>query len=1551
MSTQSRMQPMLRAAALGVIISLIPLAAVQADDSVWARIDHSAVDPAIADFPSATGLADYGSFQWGRISATDAAALERQGVRLSATNNPFLVILGEQHFDPLIDGDRYASYQADPDGDWHLVQFEGPVRQEWLQDLRATGVKVAQPLHPFSYFVWGDSAQIASTRSLSAVRWTGAMQPDWKVQPHLREFGSEIRPTMALASAHADQTRLWSDLSRFGQVHAITPLNSHFQVVHLDVAGNLYSALAEVPGMYTVQFIRPETAQRGEMSNQSIVGNYDASNVVFPGYATWLTSTGYGGDGVIVGIVDGGIRTSHVDLVDRMSPCVPSGDSPTSCTTNNNAHGTHVAGAVAGTGASGVTDSLGFLRGQGVAPGANVVQQRYNDFLGAGPGSMIPDGMLKIYRESALSGALLTNNSWGPTGTPQGYDIPTQQIDFISRDATPELAGHQPVLAVWSIMNGNGDSGGACAPSSLGSPDEAKNLFAVGSNSLQTTSGAQESNIFRVSPNSGHGPACDGRRVPHIVAPGCRTDSTSSGSDTSFGLACGTSMASPVVSGAVAVWAEKYIDETGDDPSPALVKAVFTAAAQDLEGNPNADGVIMGHRPDRFQGYGRLDLDLVMNHGLELFTLDQTEVFTTVGQDWSIGLNAVNPAEPVRIMLAWTDAPGHGLGGSTPAWVNDLDLSVDAGGNTYLGNVIGPDGWSATGGSADDRNNLEGVFLSPAQHQGAVNVTVTAATLAGDALDPFNPTTNRQDFALACYNCIIGDPTFSISLAPMIGEACVPDEDSVDVPVTVSVGTIGVYTGSVDLSTSGEPSGVSSQFDPTSVVVPGTSDLTFSIDSTASAGSYPIQVIGDDGDDIHSREFTLNLDEYLASGPGLLTPADGASDTSLTPTFSWDGLSGAAEYQIQVATDAGFGTIVIDESVEGSSFVPSADLATGTEYFWRVRGENLCGGGEWSATFSFTTRLEPVAEFSATEFDFEVPQGGIDSAVLEISNTGTGNLTYEIATDQIVEGSWAANRDQHDPGRDEVLNLANFSIAGSGSHSDSVSGGITSRGQVIGFSFQGTVTGITGNGTWASDLVMTITAPDGVASYSVGGFNTGNPPWDFQGSGSDNDGTYASVHIGQDIFGPEGVDDLGEWQFQFGHTWNDTMNWSNVTVTLHKLTPPFCGEELTNVDWLSVNPESGSVPSGESDNVMVQVNAAGLDEGDYEGYLCVTTNAENAALVPMRVGLTVTEQQLDPPIIGVDPDSLSVSVDEGDQDSRTLEISNDGEAALNWSVNQALSGCALPAWAEVAPMSGSVPSEGSEIVTVDFDAGALAPDTYQATLCLTSNDPSAPLVEVALSMEVLSTMAVLEGTVESLGYCQDDPAPAGSALVQVQGQSGNYNASTDPSGFYQISLPADEQPVNVTISLLNHRPASFPAVGLIAGETTVVNAGLVLREPCAQIIPAEMSFTLVTGQTDEAILTVSNAAGGEDLNWNLGTGAACYDPMVDTWLDLSHSGGLIAWGNIREVTVSVDADGLDEGVYQAAICLETDDAQADELVVPVELSVLGDDVFHDRFEE
>ncbi|TVR90936.1 MAG: hypothetical protein EA418_14485, partial [Wenzhouxiangellaceae bacterium] len=943
-----------------LIMALLLAGMAQASDSVWVRVHHTAEDAVQRGL--APTLSDYGAFQWGQVTSAELEAMQRAGMSVTASANPFLLTLGGETFDPLDQAAfnaRFQPYQADPRGDFHLIQFQGPVRAEWLAQASAGGMEMVQYIHPFTYVVWADALSLSSARNLSSVRWVGDFLPEFRVIPEQRGLGSGNEPTNILVSRHVNLRSLQSDMRALGaSILNVTPYLGHFQILEVSAPGDRYMDLGRMAGIYTIQQAIP-MMPRGEMSNQAIVNpNFTSNQNTVPGYAAWLADTGYDGDGVIVSIIDGGIRTTHQDIVGQMSPCVIQG-SPTSCTTGNDSHGTHVAGAVAGSGASGVTDAGGFLRGQGVAPGARMVQQRYQSngltySFGStctsptGPYCTTPSGMLVLFREAQLSGALLANNSWGSTGIKIGYDLPSQQVDVVTRDANPDLPGAQPVLPVWSVMNGGGTVSGACNNNSLGAPDEAKNLFAVGSTQLIPGSFVggsvpNPSNFFNVSYNSAHGPACDGRVGVHIVAPGCATDSPTAGSDSAYSAGfCGTSMASPVVSGALAVFIERYRDLHAADPSPAMMKAAMMGVAINMHGNQGANGQTITETPSGIQGFGRVDLDAAVNPPHAVMYFDQETVFTDVGQDWSLRLVADDPTEPVRVMLVWTDAHGSGLGGSTPAWVNLLDLAVEADTGTYLGNQIGSDGFSQTGGTPDARNNMEAVFLRADQHNGAVfDVTVNAANIVADALNPHSPDSPQQDFALVCYNCVMGESTFTLGLAPSQLGVCLPDSGSDEQVIDVTVGAQADYVGTVALATAGEPAGISSLVDPSSVAAPGAATWTLTISDSAPAGSYLLELIGDDGDESKSAGLALLLDAFLADGPGLTNPANAATDVSLTPSFAWSAQAGAVEYRFQLASDSSFDTILVDEVLDETSFVPGDELATGTEYFWRVSGINL----------------------------------------------------------------------------------------------------------------------------------------------------------------------------------------------------------------------------------------------------------------------------------------------------------------------------------------------------------------------------------------------------------------------------------------------------------------------------------------------------------------------------------------------------------------------------------------------------------------------------------
>jgi len=68
----------------------------------------------------------------------------------------------------------------------------------------------------------------------------------------------------------------------------------------------------------------------------------------------------------------------------------------------------------------------------------------------------------------------------------------------------------------------------------------------------------------------------------------------------------------------------------------------------------------------------------------------------------------------------------------------------------------------------------------------------------------------------------------------------------------------------------------------------------------------------------------------------------------------------ASSYTLEMATDVDFNNIV--DSVSGlvdATYTSATALDSNTSYFWRVKADNTCGGGEQSATWTFRTQPAP----------------------------------------------------------------------------------------------------------------------------------------------------------------------------------------------------------------------------------------------------------------------------------------------------------------------------------------------------------------------------------------------------------------------------------------------------------------------------------------------------------------------------------------------------------------------------------------------------------------
>jgi hypothetical protein len=93
----------------------------------------------------------------------------------------------------------------------------------------------------------------------------------------------------------------------------------------------------------------------------------------------------------------------------------------------------------------------------------------------------------------------------------------------------------------------------------------------------------------------------------------------------------------------------------------------------------------------------------------------------------------------------------------------------------------------------------------------------------------------------------------------------------------------------------------------------------------------------------------------------LAFPTDGADGVPETARLSWQNVDKAAQYRVQLSSHPDFPSDSLQEYTAENTALSTGRLERETTYYWRVRGENSAGGGPWSETVQFSTRLASVA--------------------------------------------------------------------------------------------------------------------------------------------------------------------------------------------------------------------------------------------------------------------------------------------------------------------------------------------------------------------------------------------------------------------------------------------------------------------------------------------------------------------------------------------------------------------------------------------------------------
>lgn len=291
--------------------------------------------------------------------------------------------------------------------------------------------------------------------------------------------------------------------------------------------------------------------------------------------ALGVSGVGYQGEGVTVAVIDTGINKDHVAF-DHMPGRIETRDFTNSSDTDTDGHGTHCAGTIFGGTVGG--------RQIGVAPGIEkaLIAKVFSD-EGGGDTGMLTAAILWAMQEGAdvismsLGFDFVAQADWYERQGGYSYDASIslaldsyrEVAEFFDRisslgDLVDPTQSSKGTVICAAAGNENNQSGGTLTDIRASLPAAASGIVSVGALSPGTGSGFEVANFS----NS----------MPDLGAPG--VDILSAAHDSNEGLVAmsGTSMATPHVAGAAALWWD-YLRRHNRRVDAEMVKSNLTVRA------------------------------------------------------------------------------------------------------------------------------------------------------------------------------------------------------------------------------------------------------------------------------------------------------------------------------------------------------------------------------------------------------------------------------------------------------------------------------------------------------------------------------------------------------------------------------------------------------------------------------------------------------------------------------------------------------------------------------------------------------------------------------------------------------------------------------------------------------------------------------------------------------------------------------------------------------------------------------------------------------------
>lgn len=260
---------------------------------------------------------------------------------------------------------------------------------------------------------------------------------------------------------------------------------------------------------------------------------------------------GYTGKGVTIAVIDTGVAP-HYDLTRPYNRIIGFKDFVNNKTSpyDDNGHGTHVAGIIAGNGYS----SKGLYTG--IAPEANILGIKALNNRGSGNMSDIIEAIEYAIKTKDEYNTKILNLSFG---SPSNNSYLKDPLCKSVKEA--KNAGLIVVAAA-------GNSGPQAK--TIVSPGISPDVITVGAVDDKRTIDPSDDEIARFS---SRGPTKEGLAKPDVVAPGVNINSLSHTDLSGYIPMSGTSMATPLISGSVALLLNKYGSMSPDDVKKKLMES------------------------------------------------------------------------------------------------------------------------------------------------------------------------------------------------------------------------------------------------------------------------------------------------------------------------------------------------------------------------------------------------------------------------------------------------------------------------------------------------------------------------------------------------------------------------------------------------------------------------------------------------------------------------------------------------------------------------------------------------------------------------------------------------------------------------------------------------------------------------------------------------------------------------------------------------------------------------------------------------------------------